>query len=121
MTTQTDRPACNPATPEAARLALSAWALTYEHMWDMADGYHGSLTLSETAVQADLLKAAGRPDLAAIHFREWAIIEQAEECLDNEQREYLRGYVANLPTIPDHRNEGDFDWTPYITPEEQSA
>lgn len=100
-----------------AAAAVWDWSCLYERMWDTADGFHGSLTLDEAAAQADLLHAAGRPDLAAILLREWAILEVPSGDLDDGKREQLAELVADLPTIPDHRNEGDFDWTPYITPE----
>lgn len=96
----------------------SEWAQVYEQMWDMAESFHGSLALQEIAPLADLLTLAGRPDLAAIMLREWAIIELDGGDLDDGRRIYLGDLVRDLPAIPDHRNEGDFDWSPYITPEE---
>jgi hypothetical protein len=99
--------------------AAADWADAYSRMWDMADDFHGSLNLAEIAPLSKMLALAGRPDLAAIMLREWAIIENAEGALDDDRREELAELVAGLPTIPDHRNEGDFDWTPYITPEEE--
>lgn len=96
---------------------LREWAWQYERMWDMADSFHGSLSLAEITPLAQMLILAGRPDLAAIMLREWAIIELASGDLDDGKREQLAETVRDLPTIPDHRNKGDFDWTPYITPE----
>jgi hypothetical protein len=109
--------AINPTSPQEAYAALAEWAGAYANMWDCADGFHGSLTMTEVLAQARLLRAAGRPDLAAILLREWTLIEHAEYELDDGKREQLAEVVALLPEIPDHREDGPFDWTPYITPE----
>lgn len=96
--------------------ALTVWAEVYNGMWDMADGFHGSLNWAEMQAQANLLVVAGRADLAAIMIREWAILEKEEGELDDEARARLGEFVADLPTIPDHRLEGEFDWAEYTSP-----
>ncbi|KZE41389.1 hypothetical protein [Microbacterium sp. T32] len=82
-------------TTPSAGSACHAWAHSYEHMWDMADRFHGALTLSEAVALADVLAAAGRGDLAASLIRGWGIgdPEMVEDHNDNQDDPH---YIARL-------------------------
>jgi len=71
------------------------WAEQYGGMWDMADGFHESINLSEAEALANLLLAAGQANLAAILLQEWKYNDE-----DWQERE--EEYNAALAAVKVH-------------------
>ena len=87
-----------------AQAAAVAWADAYAGMWDCADGFHGSLNLSEAVALAGVLDSVDRGDLAATLIREWGIgdpeaVEEIEEEEPGAVARLIDGYGTPLGQV----------------------
>lgn len=56
---------------EEVNEALQDWSRVFANMWDMAEGFFGSITFTEAVTLADLLYVAGDPKGALTLIEGW--------------------------------------------------